>query len=325
MDIVIKSFNRAYLLDRVLHSIYNYVDISKHRIIILDDGTPKKYLDKLQEKYLNIDLIFSPFYDKKSSGEREKMNAPTQFWRSEISKLSDYFLLIEDDIWMNQETDLLSIENICKKNDISFFKLRWWANDKMISGKYTEVEKNLGLMDVKLPLRYELLVKNKYFLHSICILLRIMPQNYFVPLYSIYDVGGQIFSKEFYLNIWPEKQDRIEEMIQLGNAATWFRKDRSKQIGRSLHEMLNTTFRSSATGNKEKLGFSMDQCNTIWNNAWLEGKFDPLKNFPEDFPIDYLSSFLTPYLSKNEIDSWITWSNNWESHFKEMGSKINLT
>ena len=47
-DILIKSFNRAFYLDRCLKSIKTYI-IGNYKVTILDDGTPQKYLDKIQE------------------------------------------------------------------------------------------------------------------------------------------------------------------------------------------------------------------------------------------------------------------------------------
>ena len=48
MDIIIKSFNRPYYLDRCLQSIQTFVQDSKYTIMVLDDGTSQKYLDKIK-------------------------------------------------------------------------------------------------------------------------------------------------------------------------------------------------------------------------------------------------------------------------------------
>ena len=51
MRILIKSFYRPYLLERCLKSIYEKVKNAEDlEIIILDDGTPQKYLDKIKLK-----------------------------------------------------------------------------------------------------------------------------------------------------------------------------------------------------------------------------------------------------------------------------------
>ena len=55
-DIFIKSFNRAFDLDRCISSIYQNVS-GDFRIKVLDDGTPKKYLDKIRKKYPDIPIM----------------------------------------------------------------------------------------------------------------------------------------------------------------------------------------------------------------------------------------------------------------------------
>jgi len=47
IDILIKSFNRPYYLDRCLYSIYKFVKKTDFNIVVLDDGTPEKYLQKI--------------------------------------------------------------------------------------------------------------------------------------------------------------------------------------------------------------------------------------------------------------------------------------
>ena len=46
MDIIIKSYNRPYYLHRCLQSIKENV-LGNYKVIIVDDGTPQKYLDKI--------------------------------------------------------------------------------------------------------------------------------------------------------------------------------------------------------------------------------------------------------------------------------------
>ena len=62
MDLLIKSFNRPYYLDRCIQSIYLNIHDNNFNIIVLDDGTPKKYLDKLLEKFPSITILKSDLY-----------------------------------------------------------------------------------------------------------------------------------------------------------------------------------------------------------------------------------------------------------------------
>ena len=66
MNILIKSYYRPHLLDRCLRSIYERVSDAKDlEIIILDDGTPQKYLDKIKQKYPEVKFKFSIYRDEK--------------------------------------------------------------------------------------------------------------------------------------------------------------------------------------------------------------------------------------------------------------------
>ncbi len=62
--IIIKSFNRPYYLERCLHSIYACVK-GNFEIKILDDGTPKKYLEVTKSKFPNAKIITSSQYQDK--------------------------------------------------------------------------------------------------------------------------------------------------------------------------------------------------------------------------------------------------------------------
>ena len=80
MNILIKSYYRPYLLDRCLQSIYEKVnDANNIEIIILDDGTPQKYLDKIttinpnvklcRDENNRIEIYYGPFKNNEERSE----------------------------------------------------------------------------------------------------------------------------------------------------------------------------------------------------------------------------------------------------------------
>ncbi|PZP50923.1 MAG: hypothetical protein DI598_04445 [Pseudopedobacter saltans] len=315
IDVVIKSYNRAYLLDRTIYSVLFFAK-NIGDIIVLDDGTPEIYLTHLKSKYPNIIVKQSNV----NLDSNTKSAPPVQFWKQEIDKCSRYVLLLEDDIWLNQEVDFAELEFFLGDNKIDFFKLKWWGNDRMISGEFVqEKDKKNGRLIPKLNFLSEVLVTNRYYIHTIARLLKIIPQDYFLSLYTIYDVAGQVFSKDYYNYVWPDSQISIEEMIQLGLGAKYFRLHKDRNVGRSLHEMCSTTFCSSSVGKIEKYGFNMDDYNDIWNKNWKEGKLNSLYQFPMDFTLGYLKQFLT---SSENVDKWENWSISWRKHFIELGSDL---
>lgn len=115
MDLLIKSFNRPYYLDRCIQSIYLNVRDNDINIIILDDGTPKKYLDKLTNKYPAIKILKSDLYSEKSKAivngdSNVNSKIPIDLWINAAEKASNYFLLIEDDFWFTKPIHLKKLD-----------------------------------------------------------------------------------------------------------------------------------------------------------------------------------------------------------------------
>src|SRR5690554_5584840 len=113
MDIYIKSFNRAYLLHRTIASIYHYLNNFNGRIVVLDDGTPQKYLDKIKQLFPEIEIIKSPYYEQKNESilrnEIPVKLIPAMFWKEEVLKGSEHFILLEDDMWFSVRVDFREI------------------------------------------------------------------------------------------------------------------------------------------------------------------------------------------------------------------------
>ncbi len=73
-DIFIKSFNRPYYLDRCLQSTMKYVS-GDFRIVVLDDGTPEKYLEKIKSKYPEIEIRVSNQFQFKINSIQDNLDS----------------------------------------------------------------------------------------------------------------------------------------------------------------------------------------------------------------------------------------------------------
>ena len=101
MDIIIKSFNRPFYLDRCLYSIQKFVE-GDYTITVLDDGTPEKYLTKIKTKYPSIKIVRSENYDEKTEAIQENLKTgadingfkiTTQMWINTVKDDSTYFII----------------------------------------------------------------------------------------------------------------------------------------------------------------------------------------------------------------------------------------
>lgn len=144
-DIIIKSFNRTFYLDRCLQSIYRFVK-GDFNGIVLDDGTPNKYLNKIRENYSEIEVRLSEPHDFKIQSIKENIETrkeidgfqiPIRLWYDSIQNASGYVFVNEDDVWLTEEIDLnRRVDGLLMKYD------------KDISDKMTKI-----LTDRELPKR----------------------------------------------------------------------------------------------------------------------------------------------------------------------------
>ena len=133
MDIIIKSFNRPYYLHRCLFSIDKYLKDFNIKIFILDDGTPKIYLDKIVELFPNVIIKKSESYNKKQQYSIEGVRPnyyeiPVDLWVESAKNSSENFILIEDDTWFLESIDLEEVEQEINDNKVVITKLFWLGN-----------------------------------------------------------------------------------------------------------------------------------------------------------------------------------------------------
>jgi GR25 family glycosyltransferase involved in LPS biosynthesis len=336
MDILIKSFNRPYYLDRCLQSIYLNCSISDIKIKILDDGTPQKYLDKLQEKFPEITILKSEFYETKSKNcalglKPETMNIPIDFWVESVKNASEYFVLLEDDIWFTQKVNLKAIYENAKKDSLSILKLHWLGNPKFIQSKsnqkkeiYTIYEPNLY---TKLPFLYAIAFHrfSRLKFRAIFKFLGIYSKERFLSYYCIYAVAGVVFNRNYFLSLWKNHKNSVDEGLQIANAVGFMNKNKTA-FAHANNEVLKTGFLSSATNQfKEHYEATIDMflLNKTINEAWFHNEIDVMENYPKDISMDIISKILdvanNPKLASND---WKKWVSNFRNQYINLGCTI---
>lgn len=336
MDILIKSYNRPYYLDRCIQSIYLNCKGYDYTIKVLDDGTPQKYLDKLQDKFPDIQIHKSEFYEEKVKYcdlglKPEVMTVPINFWIECVKKSSDYFVLLEDDIWINQKVNFYRMINDAKNDDVSFIKLFWIGNPKLMQKKAEIVKESYTLFKPKLYTKFPALFYfifykfNRFKIRKILKILKIHTFERYLAYYSIYAVAGNVFKKDYYLSVWENHKNVINENLQLYNAVKLF--CRNKMIyAHSNQEIVTQGILSAATNQFKEyddIHADMFVFNKIMNEAWHNDAFDSMKKYPKDIGMDEIESILIEKNNKLlKAEDWKKWVNYFKNSYRNFGCKI---
>nr|WP_297307937.1 hypothetical protein [uncultured Flavobacterium sp.] len=332
MDIYIKSFNRPFLLDKCLASIQMFAENFNGKIVVMDDGTPEKYLQKIQGKYPEIELHKSEFYQEKSKAIENNLdpekNIPAVFWRETISKGSDYFVLIEDDCWFSEPIDFVSLENDMKLNNLHLVKLLWMGNKALISDRISKSTTFLHITKPKLfswnPFIIELLYRKKTFkIDAVLNRLGVPIVNNYLKYYQIYAVANAAFSKEYYLRAWGSTTNKVDELEQILQVVQITKQQLN--VANAKIEPIRTSLKTTASKqNKESLNFDFDvySINKILNEAWFSNKFEVF-----DFKNDISNSFIEKIIEQNNFpensfSNWLIWYNKLKQSYENIGCVI---
>lgn len=334
MDILIKSFNRPYYLARCIQSIYDNVLDEKIAIVILDDGTPLKYLAKIQANYPDVQFKKSAFYQEKSrkietEQDLDISEIPVTLWLEAARNASDYFLLLEDDIWLTKKINLKETQMILESDQIYFLKLFWLTNSKLIHGTTKKV---LDFITIFEPLVF---TKNPY-LHRLIFgitrfgnrkimkFLKLYSNEKALNYYSMYGVAGAVFSKKYFLSLWENHKNVVDENLQLKNAVKFWHRNPEMKFARTTIEYAATGFSSSATNKSfNPENFDVFTFNKLVNEAWFNDELDVMKNLPEDLDASEINNLLmSKKHAKATLNDWRIWVTTFKKQFQDIGCSI---
>ncbi|SKB81194.1 Glycosyltransferase involved in cell wall bisynthesis [Soonwooa buanensis] len=338
MDIIIKSFNRPFYLDRCIASILENTK-GDFKIFVLDDGTPTQYLEKIQQKYPSISILKSKQYPKKikaieqniTSGKKiDGFTIPTDLWYNQVKKASDYVLVTEDDVWMTKPINFDTLTSEMQKSKIPLLKLGWLGNYS--DDKNCEVN-NFGIFDSVIPKKMftssqfvmDLFMYNKYKFFTILYKLGIADNTTKRKYWALNSILMGLYQKDYWLQIWKDARGKVDEKQQLRNAAAWYHNNKKAIFARTKQEVLKTTFKSSATGSYHEYGnnFDVNRMNFIINEAWYTDKFNAMENYPKDFSDDYIKTFLDQANHPDaQYSEWKKWSEKFKTQYRNLGAEV---
>lgn len=338
VQIIIKSFNRPYYLERCLLSISKFVkgDFDIH---VVDDGTPKVYLDKLKNSFPKVKFSISEEYDEKILAIQKNLDLgddingfqiPTKLWKDAVkSSISNYVLVIEDDVWFKDEINIQLISKEMEENQVNLVKLGWLGN--FSDDQYVNIQSLTAKLDAIIP--KNLFTSNPFVMD----LFMYNKFKFFTILYKLGWVNNQtkrkywvlnsilmgLYHKDYWLYIWKDANGKVDEKQQLRNATSFYHHNKKNQnfIARTKKEFLQTTFQSSATNSYHKYGFDFDvnYLNHLLNQVWLQGSFDSMQNFPNDFTLDYFVNFFDEKLNKEEFRKWVE---KFKKQYRNLGAQV---
>lgn len=337
-DIFIKSFNRPYYLDRCLQSIKKFVS-GDYKIVVLDDGTPEKYLDKIRFKFPEIEIRVSEQYQFKIKSIEENLKSgkqidgfkiPIPLWKDAVKNGSDYLVMTEDDVWFTQSVDVDKLSGFMEEWDMVLIKLGWISKRK-IQSEIIPVNDEISAVEPKIFIAPRWFMKdfffrNKWKVFSLMYKLGVVDNHTKPEYWSMNAMLMGMFRKDYWLAVWETLELKVDEREQLVNAAEWYRKNKRKNLfGKLNYEMMKTTFVSSATNSYHKYGddFDVNQFNFIMNEAWFNGELDAMDNFPKDISDEvYLKILTEKNAPKAQPEAWKIWAEKFKEQYRKQQVEV---
>src|SRR5690625_666428 len=336
--IIIKSFNRPYYLDRCLQSIYKFVN-GNFKIIILDDGTPGKYLNKIKEKFPEVEIRLSEQYDQKiqaiqenlvSGKEIDGFQIPIPLWKKAVEESSDYLIMTEDDVWFTKKINFDELVSEMRKYQMVLLKLGW-VSQREIESKKIELNEYLIGIQPKVFSAPKWFLKNivfekKWKIYSIMYRLGIVNSSTMTEYWVMNALLMGLYERNYWLKLWHSLETKVDEQEQLLNAVDWYRKNKRENLyGKLNFEMMKTTFQTSATNSYHRYGknFDVNHFNHIMNQAWFNNSFDVMDNFPADISKDLFIKILQQANHPRALpENWLQWSEKFKDQYRKQQVEV---
>ena len=329
MDIYIKSFNRPYLLHRTLASIEKMIVNYQGKVIVLDDGTPEKYLWKIQQLFPEIEIRKSPYYIQKSNeitaGKYPQKKIPAMFWRDEVLKGSDRFILLEDDMWFSKRFDYNIFKEDTERLNMDMIKFLWLQNPVLLSENITEtsqlVHKVAPRVLTKNACFFKWLFRTGRFKWERLYRVFINTDTELLKYYQLYVVAGALYSKRFYETCWTGRQDTVNELYQIEQLL----QSRKKfNVGNSREELLKATYKTTASFiEKDRFGNALDvfKLNRVLNDAWYEGRAYRIDDFSNDLDDNWIKDCIG-HVDELRFEVWQNWYSDFKTSYENFGCKL---
>lgn len=318
MRIFVKAFNRTYYLARLLGTMRSLVS-GGGKVTVLDDGTPRRYLDRLASEFPEVEVVQSPHgelktrlmfegrYDEQLSSAEQAMLGlvnPAEFWVDEIGRASgERILVLEEDVWFTGPLDLAALEPELSRHDVLMYRFFWNRIDGSVPSEETWKVVRAGRSELHL---YKARLKKSLDQGKV-----IMPAQ-------------GIYSKDYWLHAFSAPDYRFRTRSQFERAMEFLRARGAGTFAHSGSELVRHGYSSSSRRLSFSGGLAHDPLpfNMALNDAWCEGVLDASASLPMDFDDDVLERALRGRIPEVGIDAWRQWKSAFLGYYRGMGAAI---
>lgn len=300
VNVYIKSFGRPFYLDRCIRSVKFNVR-GYDRIIVLDDGTERRHLDRLREIHPQVEIRSSGADDGKLELLREQKfqeismhypDAPS-FWVTEIgADPYRYTLVLEDDTWIVRSIDLPSMIKDLADNDALICKF-WWS---------THTHEIIAQHAAARGPNIEYFAVNEHLSQA---------------ARSIWIVAFALFRRDYWLHCVSRAKRLGDERSQFAAAIEFSAAQSTATFAKTGQRCLHQGWVIPARSTPEYYdkGLIQHLYMDVLNKAWLEGRLKPSEGYPHDFSHDYIVALLANNLPEGVVNAWDVWHRDEVSYF----------
>jgi hypothetical protein len=337
MLILIKSYKRPYLLEFTIQSIIKNV-VGEYFIVVIDDGTPQVYLDKIKKRYHQVSIEKSAYYEKKSRidgnllNQDKKLILPHSDWNFYVKKYAtDYFLILEDDQFVSEKLDLIELKVKCVQSNLNL--LHFNVLNKYIQNSSTNNSILIyqGSEYLKDSLKFLFITSTFIFIRIIRKLFSIIfnQKNLFnfkrdaLPIYSLYVISGGIYKKEYFLYCNKDSKDELDEFFQLRKAIKYNLLNFGMLFfAVTYQQKIKTSFCSTVVSGSRNTKFDPFKFNQLLNYTWSNEDFKYFDTINWDVDYNYVCNLLDSCDNFNSSEIWINYSNEFKNNYKNIGFRL---
>lgn len=341
MNILIKSYNRPYLLHYTLKSIFKNI-IGDFNITIVDDGTPDCYLMKIKEEFPSIQINKTIYHAEKSNiilhyekniVKTEPIKLPHADWNKIANDFTaDYFLVLEDDQFIVKKIDLNKIVKVIKDNELQLLHFNV-LNKKFFNFNIVKELNNIYIYNSKFQLskikKFNLnFYPSNLFKPVLNILkkfnfkyLQIDFKNDILDLYNIYIISGVIYRKSYWSRCVDSSEDELNEKYQIHCAGNYNLKTNGNLcFGVTKKRHIKTTLNNTSLGLNRGTNFDPTLFNILVNKLWYKNDLNYFDESNYELNVNYISNFLKLMNYPNcTFTEWIKFTGMFENAYKELG------